>query len=169
MASHCPTSYPELSMSCHPHRAKSLPSGLAREVFSSCQFLLHALLVIVVTGCNPSYQKETAPVHGTVTLDGKPVSAGGVSFRPAAGRGAGGVIAVDGTYTLGTYTKSDGAIVGKHKVAISPPEQGEEVTDLPAGSVKLPKRYHNSESSGLEVEVQPNQENVIDLKLTSQP
>ena len=156
-------------MSCHPDRATSLPNGLSRGVVSAWQFLLHTLFAIILTGCNPSYQKETAPVRGTVTLDGRPVSAGGVSFSPAAGRGAGGLIAVDGTYTLGTYTKSDGAIVGKHKVAISPPEQGEEVTDLPAGSVKLPKRYHNSESSGLEFEVQPNQENVIDLKLTSQP
>ena len=115
-------------MSCHPDRANSLPSGHSREVASWWHILLPTLFAIILTGCNPSYQKETAPVRGTVTLDGKPVSAGGVSFRPAAGRGAGGLIAIDGAYSLGTYTKSDGAIVGKHKVAISPPEQGEEVT-----------------------------------------
>jgi len=141
-------------------------SGIVCAVAGARSMLLVA---IVLAGCSPSYQKETAPVRGTVTLDGKPISAGGVSFRPVAGRGAGGQISADGGYTLGTYSKTDGAIVGKHKVAISPPEYGEEVTNLPAGSVKIPQRYHNSESSGLEVEVKPDQENVIDLKLTSQP
>ena len=127
------------------------------------------VLVAILAGCNSSYQKETAPVRGLVTLDGVPVSAGGVSFRPATGRGASGLIAADGTYTLGTYDKSDGAIVGKHKIAVSPPDRGEEVVEPAPGSVKIPKRYHNSESSGLEFEVKAGQDNVIDLQLTTSP
>ena len=47
-----------------------------------------------------------------------PLTSGTVRFVPDAGRAASGTIESDGTYRLGTYSRSDGALIGTHKVAI---------------------------------------------------
>ena len=120
-------------------------------------------------GCSSGHELETAPVRGTVTLDGSPVSAGGVRLVPEQGRGATGTLAADGTFVLGTYGQSDGAIVGKHKAAVLQYREIEGGPGPPPGFVPIPAKYQNSESSGLEFEVKPGQENVIEIKLTSQP
>lgn len=128
---------------------------------------LSALLLATHAGCSPSHQLETAEVHGTVTLDGRPVTAGGVMFLPDRGRGATAKISSDGTYRLTTYVDGDGAIVGKHQVSILPPYAAGE-TDLPSAPAQsIPARYHNGGSSRIEVEVQAGQVNVVDLKLTT--
>jgi hypothetical protein len=117
-------------------------------------------------GCS-NQRKETAPVRGRVTLDGKPLTSGTVSFSPDAGRAGGGEIGADGSYTVGTYTKSDGAIIGKHKVAVSPAGRGENDPGPTASEIAIPFRYHNGQSSGLEFEVVAGKDNVFDLSLTS--
>ena len=118
-------------------------------------------------GCSSAHELETAPVRGTVTLDGTPVSAGGVRFVPELGRGATAAIAEDGTYVLGTYRQSDGAIVGKHKVAVLQYRVTEGGSGPPPGFVPIPSKYRNSESSGLEFEVKPDQDNIINIELKS--
>jgi hypothetical protein len=122
--------------------------------------------IILAVGCKPGYQQETAAARGIVVLDGKPLSAGSVLLVPSQGRSAAGPLRSDGTFILGTYSKIDGAIVGKHKVAILPLVAGPE-GGLPSGFVPVPQRYQSAETSGLEVEVRASEENVFDFQLPS--
>jgi len=124
------------------------------------------VLLLIVGGCSNSYQMDTATVRGSVTLDGKPLRSGSVMFVPERGRGAVAKIHSDGTFQLGTYDAADGAIVGRHKVAVYPP-RGEIEQDAPADAPAIPQRYQSSESSGIVVEVKPTQENVFDIKLVT--
>src|SRR5262249_17280259 len=69
-------------------------------------------------GCDNGRPK-TAVVKGKVTFNGKPVPHGTVLFVPVVpGTTATGAIAPDGSYSLTTFKKGDGAVLGKHKVAI---------------------------------------------------
>lgn len=61
----------------------------------------------------------TAPVSGTVTYKGEPVEEGTVVFHPEGGeRPAFGDLGPGGQFTLTTFEKGDGAVIGKHKVVI---------------------------------------------------
>lgn len=131
------------------------------------KMVLGLAYLLALTGCRPDYQLDMAPARGVVTLDGKPLSAGSVLLVPDRGRGAGGTLASDGTFVLTTYRPGDGAILGKHKVAVLPMQTDSETDDIPEGYVPIPARYKNAASSGLEVEVKPGEENVFELKLTS--
>jgi hypothetical protein len=119
-------------------------------------------------GCSRS-GLETAPVRGVVKLDGQPLDAGMVFFRPEKGRMAVGKIQQDGTYVLCTYDKngSDGAIVGRHKASIIPPLAEGEFDAPPAMTRPIPERYHSEGTSKLEFDVAPGKDNVIDIALTS--
>lgn len=121
------------------------------------------LLAISAAGCNQG--PRLAPVSGVVLLDGKPVEAASVLFTPeAGGRPADGVTDKEGKFTLQTFEPGDGAVIGKHKVAIT----GMRMTGVQATSDGLsgevdtskvrevwfvPKKYSQPDSSGIEVEV----------------
>ena len=85
----------------------------------------HCLIAIAMaTGCNDS-PYHTAPVHGTVTADGKPLFQGKVMFAPVSkgdvanpGKPAWSKIGKDGTYRLTTFKTEDGAVVGEHWVTV---------------------------------------------------
>ncbi len=96
---------------------------LALRAVSAAGILLAALFA----GCGKGHFK-TAPVTGRVTHQGKPVNGGSLTFSPIntgegsnAGKPASGTVMADGTYVLGTYGKSDGAVVARHKVSYRPP------------------------------------------------
>jgi hypothetical protein len=64
-------------------------------------------------------------VRGKVLLSNKPLPQGAIMFAPlaqgenaSAGKAGVGRIQEDGTYTLTTYEKGDGAVVGEHWVTI---------------------------------------------------
>jgi hypothetical protein len=86
-------------------------------------------IAIALSGCGGP---KLAPVHGRVTLHGKPVTTGKIRFYPEAGRPALGVIAPDGTYTLTTFTPGDGALLGAHRITIYS-------TSVGSGSMTEPK------------------------------
>jgi hypothetical protein len=107
-----------------------------------------------------------------VRLDGKPLTTGRVQFIPAAGREASGRIQSDGSYVLGTYEESDGALIGKHQVAIiavqtdpDAPGEGRMLTN-PKVKPLIPKRYMSAGTSKLTFEVKPG-DNPADFDLTS--
>src|SRR5262245_400924 len=81
------------------------------------------VLGMAVAGCGGT----TASVSGKVLYKGKPVTGGDLSFSPIAegtkepGKPAAGVVRPDGSYYLGTYHRSDGAVIGKHRVSYIPP------------------------------------------------
>jgi hypothetical protein len=124
-------------------------------------------------GCGEeSNTPETAPVTGTVTYKGKPVIGGTVTFIPESGPGNPGIgyIDRDGTYSLTTYERDDGAVLGKHKVTVEvfPGQAGGAPSALPGMESKLPspipKKYRLRDTSPLEFEVKQG-DNVADLNL----
>ena len=75
-------------------------------------------MVAAVAGCTSSAtQPPTAPVSGTVTLDGQPLTHGKIRFYPAEGRMAYGDIE-NGRYRLTTFNEGDGAEPGQHTVTV---------------------------------------------------
>ncbi len=127
---------------------------------------LGLLVFIVVCGCGkPDYMKETAPVSGVVTLDGKPVESGYIFVSPSIGRMAKGTIAEDGTFTLGTYGDDDGAQVGTHPVMIAPVPLDEGGRRKPKKDI--PAKYGSAGTSDLEITVEPGTSNTVEFNLTS--
>lgn len=163
------------SAACGPYRSAPFhPLACYNRVMTAQstrlpQCLCLATIATCLLGCGAD--SNLAPVQGVVRLDGQPVTQGTVRFVPAAGRGAKGTIQPDGSFTLGTYTDTDGASIGKHRVAIISYEVDKvERTDggrpMITGSTPLvPRRYMAPGTSGLEFEVERGQnEAVFDLE-----
>ncbi len=66
------------------------------------------------------------------------------------GIGGWGNVEADGSFTIGTYKPADGAVLGKHRVAISPEPQ---LSDGPATKLPIALKYATVDTSGIEVEV----------------
>jgi len=134
-----------------------------------CGYTLTLLGLLLGCGGNPARQ-PTAPVTGTVTIDGQPVSQGVVNFLPESGRAGHGKLGPDGSFVISTYGNGDGAVVGKHRIAVDARQQqaaeGGFAEDVAYQSA-VPARYANPNTSGLECEVVAGEENVVDLKLSS--
>jgi hypothetical protein len=122
--------------------------------------------VLALAGCG-SDRLKTAVVRGTVTYRGKPVPNGTISFIPASGPSAAGEIQPDGSYTLTTYRKGDGAVLGRHTVVIVAMQDmsnrlPEQRNPLPPPIV--PEQYTHQATSDLRAEVK-DEENTINFSL----
>ncbi len=157
-----------------PAKRRYAGSGLSGAIRNAGWLLTLAAcgLASLSLGCRGAADRvATAPVHGTVTLDGKPLPYGQVVFQPLSGRVAKGVIK-DGQFTLGTYEAADGAVLGRHRVSVTARKalEGEEPDALPGisrfGPSLIPERYGDSASSGLEFEVTSG-DNVFHIELSS--
>ncbi len=130
-------------------------------------WLLAALAIACTLGCGG----KTSPVDGRVKFkDGSDASALAgyeVDFQPADGKtSATGHVAPDGTFKLTTFGADDGAIPGKHRVAITPPQSPD--PDKPPQKSKLPAKYSTFDTSQLSVEIKPGR-NQIELELERLP
>jgi hypothetical protein len=128
-----------------------------------------ALAVLAATaGCGrPAHQLETAPVSGSITLDGEPLPSGYVVVPTAKGRMASAKIQPDGTFVFTTYKKGDGVQVGIHPVTVDEVPR-DEFSSVPANlRLPIPERYKSAGTSGLTVEVKPGEKNRIELHLVS--
>lgn len=124
-----------------------------------------------------------APVKGKVTYMGKVIDQGVIMFLPEQGPPATGNIEKDGSFTLTTTRKADGAVVGKHKVIIQATKVGGGSYETPksieeenqqsrsnkilvAGKVTwlVPEKYSMDKSSTLTADVK-NQPNTIDFDI----
>jgi len=143
-----------------------------------CLGWLSGFLILFPLGCG-SRRPETAPVSGTVTLDGQPVTDGIIRFFPEKGAPATGKIGSDGRYTLSTFDQGDGAVLGSHRITITrraPGGQpssaggapGEPAPGLPSGQPLLPARYSQPQTTPLETEV-VGKTDTMDFALTSSP
>jgi hypothetical protein len=79
--------------------------------------MLLAALALVLSGCSDG-RPTRVPVSGRVTIDGQPLTKGYIFLVPEGDRAAQGRIDTDGRFTLGTFDDTDGAVVGKHRVAV---------------------------------------------------
>ncbi len=144
-------------------------AGGARSPVAAAVAIVAALLA---SGCSrpmPAY-----PVSGRVTLDGKPLVDAQISFRPAQGPEAFGVLDGEGRYRLSTRAAGDGAVAGKHAVTVSQltvglalepgvPPRLEKPTP---GAMPVPEKYLRAETSGLSATVAPGV-NTFDFNLTA--
>jgi hypothetical protein len=135
--------------------------------------------ILAFSGCGnaPADTPPLAPVTGTISFDGKPLTQGTIQFTPdstqgTSGRMALGQIQSDGTYQLTTISSGDGAQVGHHIVTI----QAYESTPFDPNNPKptttkslLPERYADPAQSNLKAEVVAGKTNSIDFKLTTAP
>ena len=136
----------------------------------TCQYaprlgLIVVLVLVGVVGCND--KPGTAPtlkVTGTVTYNGEPVEGASVAFIPENGRPASGTTDASGKFTLSTFESGDGAVLGKHTVAISesseaPSAEGEEDYSLPDESAeRFPAKYADPGTSGFTADVKEGED-----------
>jgi hypothetical protein len=124
---------------------------------------------LVVAGCadqGPTRQ----PVSGTITLDGKPLPSGSVTFAPLDGTTAATAEVHDGAYRIG---RSDGPAPGRYQVEISavqPTGKRVKHPDLPSETIDevrnvIPAIYNVR--TQLAVEVKPDGENAFPFDLST--
>lgn len=132
-----------------------------------CSLMVVVALVVASTGCGSGKPKRppVAVVKGKVLLDGQPLESGSIETSVDSGRGALGAIH-GGQFELSTYGTNDGALLGKHRVAVISREKGEEGPEAKAGKLLIPERYTNPQSSGLTIEVKAG-DNTPTLELKS--
>jgi hypothetical protein len=120
-------------------------------------------MVALVAGCRQAGE-PLVPVAGRVTLKGKPVSEGSISFRPDANKEnislhhPTGRIERDGTYRL-YIREREGAPAGWYKVVVFVNEpivdqQGRTHPGMP--KTLIDRRYNHPDATPLAVEVKPD-------------
>lgn len=120
------------------------------------------IALLFALGCKPA-GPPVATVGGKITLGGKPLPGGFITFQSEDGtRSVVGEINTQGTYEIRTHD-SAGLPPGKYKVGIKPPAPprtsdepplaGEALTYQPPKERLIPERYASFETSGLTADV----------------
>jgi hypothetical protein len=124
-----------------------------------------------LAGCGGSTSK-LVPVVGKVTVDGKPLTTGSVSFRPEKGSAnseqPGGEIDEEGTYRLFTAGK-EGAPPGRYRVLVVAVDPNDLKKKFPYGkrTSYVNQKYTDPKTTDVTVEVTPSPApGAYDLKLT---
>jgi hypothetical protein len=127
------------------------------------------LWTLALAGCGGIYD---ATVSGTVSLDGKKLTVGTVSFHPVAGGPASyAQVSSDGTYAVQTG-REQGLKSGDYVVTVEANERPTELRSQDGGPPAIGKRitpswYGAKQTSGLRYTVEGGR-NTINLELTSQ-
>ncbi len=108
-------------------------------------------LIFCQGGCGGSDRPKTIPITGRVTFDGQPPGEiGKLFFTPietAPGydkRPARGTFTPDGIYRVMSWEPDDGLVPGHYTVSLMPGDMN---------TTKIPQKYQQSDTSGLEVDV----------------
>lgn len=134
-------------------------------MFRRLALLVVAGPVLLLGGCSSS--PKTAIVRGKVTYNGKALPNGTIMFTPTSGPTATGEIQQDGSYTLTTFRKGDGAVPGKYTVVVvALKDTGDRLPEERAALPPpiIPERYSSAATSDLRAEVKEG-ENTIDFTL----
>jgi len=121
-------------------------------------------IVLLLAGCSSNGR---VAVSGTVSLDGKPLESGTISFRPASGKSgssSGGQIR-QGRFQLAAQ---QGLVPGKYLVTVRAFQStGRTIKDGQSGQI-VPEQAEvkYSEAGKLEVTVSTGEENHFDFRLT---
>jgi hypothetical protein len=117
------------------------------------------LIAMVTAGCSPSSQgpKDRATVSGVVKFDGQPLPGGVLNFQSTE-RPVGAMIMIK---PGGVYS-TDRAPLGRNVVTV-------ETASLQFGNgaafVRIPVKYSDPKTSGLEVDVKPGANENVDFAL----
>ncbi len=115
-----------------------------------------AAAAAVVAGCGGHGDRTpTYPVTGKVAFaDGSTIEGAQVTFQPVKeGRSASGIVEADGTFTLTTHERGDGAEAGLHRVTIQAPFPTDIDFDEVEYTSPLDPRFEIVQTSGLEFPV----------------
>jgi hypothetical protein len=89
---------------------------------------LLTVMELMLAGCGGDGQFKVAATDGRVVCEGQAVPFVSVFFEPLpgektalTGKSAVGYADAEGNFVLTTYSKSDGAVIGKHRVRVAPP------------------------------------------------
>lgn len=129
-----------------------------------CVLTVGSLLALVGCGTQSASPIPLVKVTGAVTIDGSPLTNGTVTFMPVSGTQSAAGDIVDGKYVLSTFAKNDGVTPGEYKVAVAAwtTEPGMGVEGVPA----IPKKYFDSNKSGVTIVVTSDGTQVHDIPLT---
>ncbi|WP_339728059.1 hypothetical protein [uncultured Gimesia sp.] len=128
----------------------------------TCLFFLIPMLPFLLAGCSGNERPKTIPVTGTVTIDGKLLPKGTVTFQPKSSsegnvkRPAIGQIDTTGRVQLSTFEAGDGVLPGSYAVVITAFENDPTAEEYAAGVKRkslIPDKYSNALTSGLEADV----------------
>lgn len=122
------------------------------------------ILSMYSLGCGGSDAFETAPVQGTATYKGQPITQGTLILQPKEGRPAYGTIKDGQIVDVMTYTRGDGAIVGPHQCAIQAVEPNPE-NDMAPGKSLIPEKFASPKTSGLTAEIVAGKSNELHFDL----
>jgi hypothetical protein len=110
-----------------------------------------AAALLSLGGCWGNDRPKTIPISGRVTVDGRePGEFGKIYFTPTQAaegydkRPASGSFDQSGTYRVMSWEPDDGLVPGHYTVNVQP---------VDAHASKIAKKYQNSATSGLEVDV----------------
>ena len=127
-------------------------------------------VALLLTGCGSD--TNIAPFTGEVRYKGKPLAFGSVMLQPVeGGQPSNAVIQSDGTFVMSIRDVGEGATIGLNRVRVTCfPAQNTKKTgnasqELALGKSLIPTKYNSFGSSGLSVEVKPenNEPYVIEL------
>lgn len=126
----------------------------------------YGLILLVMAGCSSSEEK-TYEVRGLVRYtDGKLLREGSVEFERMNAKKpitATGRIQPDGTFELGTFGLTDGAVAGQHRVVVIAGQNEASRHERPwlLPSIKLHPKYRDFKTSGLQFEVKPESNHFV--------
>ncbi|MCH2202793.1 MAG: carboxypeptidase regulatory-like domain-containing protein [Fuerstiella sp.] len=132
------------------------------------RWTLLSILGSLLFGCNAE-RVSTYPVRGRVLFtDGTPVRVGTIELESITfGTTASGQIQEDGSFVLGTYTPSDGAAAGNHRVVVVQIIVSDgTVQHTKDHGQPVPRRYGDYASSSLSVSVEPQPLNNLIIELS---
>jgi hypothetical protein len=143
--------------------------------WSAIGFLWLVVICCILPGCNQGPLK-TYPVQGKfVYEDGTFPKFGDIEFYSETHRiNARGVIERDGTFTVSTFRKGDGAVAGKHKIIVtqnlaSPlTARIRQEIDHDHGKI-ISLQYNDYRTTDLECEITPKGINRIELVVKPNP
>ena len=142
-------------------------TSLALNAPARCGALLASLCWLSCCGCSDG-RLPTYPAKGRVVFkSGNPVHVGTVEIKSREhGVQARGSIDADGNFLLSTYEDGDGAVAGIHDCVVVQFVMTEELKDFKPSVVGVVHpRYASYSTSGLTVEVLPDQENDLRIEL----
>lgn len=135
-----------------------------------------SVALAVLVGCGGDTRPfEYVPVHGKVTLDGKPLTLKNVFFHPeegVQGLGAKALTAADGSVELeavvgGATEVIKGAVPGSYRVTVSnveidpgSPEGLQQPQNLKA-AIKIPSVYSSADTTPLRIDVTRDMKDVV--------
>jgi hypothetical protein len=138
-----------------------------------------ALTLLMSLGCGGDGLPR-ADVSGKVTVAGQPVTGGVIVFTPERGPQATSPLSPNGAFRLTTPGHGSGAVVGRHRISITPLYDQTPLADYDENSgnpppqlemrlrPSLPATYFSPQTSGLTAEVSSG-ENDINVALIPNP